>query len=258
MQIEATYIGVATVLLRIGELTILTDPAFGAPGLTVTFAPGARSSRLLGPAIAATDLPPIDAVLLSHDRHIDNLDPEGRALLPASGAVLTTRSGARRLRGNSVGLRPFESHELARGPTRVTVTATPARHGPRFSLPFVGRVIGFLVTWQGQRDGAIYISGDTVRYAGIDAIAARGPVGTAFLHMGGAALSPRGAKLTMTARDAAEVTRTLGARRVLPIHSDGWTHFRDDHAAIAATFAAAGLADTLHDWQRGDAVTWEA
>jgi hypothetical protein len=42
---------------------------------------------LTGPAIAATDLGPIDAVLVGHDHHGDNLDSASRVLLPAAGAV---------------------------------------------------------------------------------------------------------------------------------------------------------------------------
>jgi L-ascorbate metabolism protein UlaG (beta-lactamase superfamily) len=48
------------------------------------------------PAIAADDLGPIDAVLLSHDHHFDNLDHAGRALLPSVRQVLTTPAGAER------------------------------------------------------------------------------------------------------------------------------------------------------------------
>ena len=43
---------------------------------------GSRKSR--GPAIAAAALGPIDAVLLTHDHHDDNLDAAGRALLPSA------------------------------------------------------------------------------------------------------------------------------------------------------------------------------
>jgi len=53
--------------------------------------------KLAGPAVAASELGPIDAVLLTHDHHDDNLDPAGRALLPSADAVVTTVSGSNRL-----------------------------------------------------------------------------------------------------------------------------------------------------------------
>jgi hypothetical protein len=63
---------------------------------------------LTGPAIAAADLGPVDAMLISHDHHGDNLDTAGRALLPGAGVVLTTTTttGAGRLGGNARGLQP--------------------------------------------------------------------------------------------------------------------------------------------------------
>src|SRR3954452_18187826 len=50
-------------------------------------------------AEALADALPLHAVLLSHDRHGDNLDDAGRALLPAADVVVTTAAGAGRLGG---------------------------------------------------------------------------------------------------------------------------------------------------------------
>lgn len=50
---------------------------------------------------------------------------------------------------------------------------------------------------------------------------------------------------------AAEATRILDARRVVPVHYDSWTHFTEGRDELEAAFTAAGLADRL-DWgQRG-------
>jgi L-ascorbate metabolism protein UlaG (beta-lactamase superfamily) len=53
-----------------------------------SFGWGTGSRKVAGPAIAASDLPPIDAVLLSHDHHGDNLDAAGRALVPSLRAAM--------------------------------------------------------------------------------------------------------------------------------------------------------------------------
>ena len=92
---------------------------------------GRVSRKLAGPAIAAADLGPIDAVLLTHEHHGDNLDAAGRALLPAAGTVVTTVSGAARLGGSARGLRPWQATRLE-APERpaIEITATPCRHGP--------------------------------------------------------------------------------------------------------------------------------
>ena len=83
--VKLTHIGGPTVLIEAGGWRLLTDPTFDPPGRSYRFGWGTGSRKLAGPAIAAADLGPIDAVLLSHDHHDDNLDPAGRALLPSAG-----------------------------------------------------------------------------------------------------------------------------------------------------------------------------
>ncbi len=96
-------------LIEVGGWRLLTDPTFDAPGRRYSFGWGASSRKLAGPAIPAGDLGPIDAVLLTHDHHGDNLDDAGRALLPSAGAVVTTVSGAGRLGGTARGLAPWQT-----------------------------------------------------------------------------------------------------------------------------------------------------
>ena len=141
---------------------------------------------MAGPAIAAADLGPIDAVLLSHDHHGDNLDDAGRALLPSAGVVVTTASGGERLGGDARGLAPWQTTRLeAPGRPTIEITATPCRHGPPLSHPIVGDVVGFALRWDGQEHGVLWISGDTVLYDGVREVADRFHVDTALLHLGG-------------------------------------------------------------------------
>ena len=84
-----TYIGGPTVLLEWHGLRILTDPTFDPAG-TVYELPGYTLRKTLGPAISAAQVGPVDAALLSHDHHLDNLDHAGRGLLATAPRVLTT------------------------------------------------------------------------------------------------------------------------------------------------------------------------
>jgi L-ascorbate metabolism protein UlaG (beta-lactamase superfamily) len=240
-DIRITHIGGPTALIEVGGWRLLTDPTFDPPGRRYRFGWGSASRKVVGPAIAARDLAPIDAVLLSHEHHADNLDDAGRALLPSASVVVTTVSGAKRLDGNTRGLEPWDITRLqqaARPP--IEITATPCRHGPPLSHPLAGDVIGFALRWNGQEHGVLWISGDTVLYDGVRQVADRFPVDTALLHLGGVQFPITGpVRYTMTARDAVELCRLVRPRTAIPIHYEGWKHFRQGRQAIEREFAHA-------------------
>ena len=235
---KLTHIGGPTALIELGGWTLLTDPTFDAPGGHYNFGWGTASDKVAGPAIAAADLPPIDAVLLSHDHHEDNLDPAGRALLPGAGVVVTTAAGAKRLGGNARGLRAWEGTRLeAPGKATIEVIATPCRHGPPLSHPIVGDVIGFTLIHEGR---VLWISGDTVLYKGVREVADGLKVDTAILHLGGVRFPVTGPlRYTMTAREAIELVALLKPEVAIPIHYEGWSHFKQGRAAIEAELATA-------------------
>ena len=149
----------------------------------------------------------MDAVLLSHDHHEDNLDPAGRALLPRAGVVVTTVAGAKRLGGETRGLDPWATTRLEHSDRpSIEITATPCRHGPPLSHPIVGDVVGFGLDWGDQGDGVLWISGDTVLYNGVRQVADRFEVDTALLHLGGVQFPVTGpVRYTMTAHQAIEL-----------------------------------------------------
>jgi L-ascorbate metabolism protein UlaG (beta-lactamase superfamily) len=239
--LRVTHVGGPTALLEVGGWRILTDPTFDPPGRRYAFGWGTSSRKLAGPAVAAGDLGPVDAVLLTHDHHGDNLDDAGRALLPAAGTVVTTAAGAARLGGNAQGLTPWSTARLAKpGSPTIEVTATPCRHGPPLSRPVVGDVVGFALRWPGQRHGAVWVSGDTVLFGGVRAVADRIQVGVALLHLGGVRFPLTGpVRYTMTADRAVELCRLVRPRTVVPVHYEGWAHFRQGRAGIERAFAVA-------------------
>jgi L-ascorbate metabolism protein UlaG (beta-lactamase superfamily) len=239
--LRITHIGGPTVLIDAGGWRLLTDPTFDAPGRRYAFGWGTSSRKVAGPAISAAELAPIDAVLLSHDHHADNLDDAGRALLPAADAVVTTASGARRLGGAARGLEPWASTRLeAPGRAAIEITATPCRHGPPLSHVLVGDVVGFALRWDGQEHGVVWISGDTVLYDGVRGVAERLQVGTALLHLGGVRFPITGPlRYTMTARDAVELLGLVRPHTAIPIHYEGWKHFHEGRGEIERELAKA-------------------
>jgi L-ascorbate metabolism protein UlaG (beta-lactamase superfamily) len=240
-MINLTHVGGPTVLIEVGGWRLLTDPTFDAPGRRYDFGWGTSSRKTTGPAVDVADLPPIDAVLLTHDHHGDNLDTAGRALLPSAPVVITTASGAGRLGGGARGLVPWATTTLeAPGRPTIEVTATPCRHGPPLSHPVVGDVVGFALRWDGQRHGALWISGDTVLYDGVRKVADLVEVDVAILHLGGVRFPLTGPlRYTMTGADAVELCGLLRPRTAVPVHYEGWRHFRQNRAAIERDLARA-------------------
>jgi L-ascorbate metabolism protein UlaG (beta-lactamase superfamily) len=240
-DLRLTHVGGPTVLIEAAGWRLLTDPTFDLPGRNYRFGWGTASRKVAGPAIAAAELGAIDAILLSHDQHDDNLDDAGRALLPDAGTVVTTTSGARRLGGAARGLDPWSSTLLETpGRPAIQVTATPCRHGAPVLDRLSGDVVGFALRWDGQEDGVLWISGDTVLYDGVREVAERLKVGTALLHLGGVRFPVTGPlRYTMTARDAVELCRLMRPRTVIPIHYEGWAHFREGREAIERELASA-------------------
>jgi L-ascorbate metabolism protein UlaG (beta-lactamase superfamily) len=162
-------------------------------------------TRRTGPALSPEELGPLDAVLLSHDQHADNLDRRGREVLARAPAVLTTPAGAARLPG-AIGLAPWQRHRLTgRGGRAWTVTGTPARHGPPGIEPITGDVTGFVLGDDRGRD-LVYVTGDTVWYEGVAEVARRFRQALVVLFTGGA--RPRGPfHVTMDGNDALEAAR---------------------------------------------------
>jgi L-ascorbate metabolism protein UlaG (beta-lactamase superfamily) len=248
LTLRATYIGGPTTLLEVAGLRLLTDPTFDPAG-TEYRTPVYTLRKTGSPAVPVEALGPIDAVLLSHDHHFDNLDHAGRALLSRVPLVLTTPIGSERLGGNARGLAPWANVELvAAGARRLRVTGTPARHGPADGDR--GPVTGFLLTSAAVPPApvppAIYISGDTVWYEGVRDIAARTDVRIALLFLGAARVREVGpAHLTFAATEAVEAARAFPRAVIVPLHYADWAHFSEGRAEIQGTFEAAGLSDRV-------------
>jgi L-ascorbate metabolism protein UlaG (beta-lactamase superfamily) len=240
MSLTITLIGGPTALIEIDGFRLLTDPTFDAPGDYQL--PHVKLEKLTGPALGLDAIGEVDAVLLSHDQHADNLDHSGREFLSHAGRVLTTQAGAKRLGGRTEGLAPWASTELTKNGRALKVTATPARHGPAGIEPLAGDVVGFVLS---PRGGApIYISGDTVWYDGVAEVARRFNCGVV-LPFAGAAQTRGPFHLTMDTNDTIETARAFPDAVIVPLHTDGWAHFRQDAQDLRAAFDALGFGPRL-------------
>jgi L-ascorbate metabolism protein UlaG (beta-lactamase superfamily) len=243
--VEIVTIGGPTALVRYGSLSLLTDPAFDPPRDYET-GRGYSLVKLTGPALTIEQVGPIDLVLLSHDQHWDNFDAAGREFAASVPAVLTTPAAAERLGANPRGMATWSSLTFDRADDpMITVTSTPALHGPPGSASVMGEVTGFVLTADGLP--TVYVSGDN---ASLDLVAEvrreAGPIDVAILFVGAAQTAALGDQhLTLTSAQAVDAAIALEAAVVVPVHYDGWAHFTEGAADLEDAFAAAGLRDRL-------------
>ncbi|WP_328315751.1 MBL fold metallo-hydrolase [Streptomyces sp. NBC_00388] len=241
-----THIGGPTTIVTIAGSRILLDPTFDPPK---TYKSGLVKTQ--GPAIGIDRIGKIDAVLLSHDQHDDNLDDSGRKLLKDIPVVLSTPGAHRRLGAHVTGLRSWDSYKLRTGSTTITVTAVPALHGPDgVDRGADGEVTGFVLSGAGVP--TTYISGDNAsvkvaKKAGERIKKDIGPIDTAILFAG-AARTPailNNAPLTLTSEKAAIVAKDLDPRKVVPVHTDSWNIYSQKMPTLVRAFADQGLSDRL-------------
>ncbi|WP_114939452.1 MBL fold metallo-hydrolase [Mucilaginibacter endophyticus] len=235
-EVNVTYIGGPTVILEIGGLRLMTDPTLDPAGEQFMINDKPAYHKTEGPV--TTDIGKIDVVLLSHDQHGDNLDNAGRALLKQVSKTFTTKIGAERLGGNTIGLAPWESISLN---DDVVITGTPARHGPAGSEKLTGDVTGFIVTVAGLQ---IYFTGDTVFYDGIKEVAEKFKPQYVFIFAGAA--KPRGPfNVTMGTNDAIDTAFAFPDATIIPVHFEGWSHYTETGEMLQQSFNALGIAGQL-------------
>ncbi len=247
------YIGGPTALLEVNGLRFLIDPTFDPPG---EYPIGDRALRkLVGPARTVDEIGHVDAVLLSHDHHPDNLDRKGREYIEAR-RVFSTSAARTRLGGHVQTLPAWKSKQLScPDGRRLRITWVPARHGPPGSEPLVGEVTGFVLS--GHDLPTIYISGDNASLDIVREVAAHFATIDVALLFAGAAKTPLipDATLTLTSDEAAEAAHILKATYIVPLHFEHWEHFTQNDDELRRAFRDAGLEQDLYLLQPGESFT---
>jgi L-ascorbate metabolism protein UlaG (beta-lactamase superfamily) len=256
MEVTVTFIGNATTLISGGGVTLLTDPNFLHRGQHAYLGYGLVSKRLREPAIDIDQLPPLEAVVLSH-MHGDHWDRRATTELDHELPVLTTPHAAKRLShrgfGSAFGLQTWQKHNIVKGDTVVNVTALPGRHAPapihRMLPPVMGSMLEFQRA-QGSAPWRMYVSGDTLVYDDLRDIPKRYPnIDLALLHLGGTKVM--GVLVTMDAKQGVEALRIVNPRHAIPIHYNDYEVFKSPLSDFLAAVKQAGLADKVSVLQHG-------
>jgi len=219
--LRATWLGHSTVLIEIDDgrriVRLLTDPVWGAR---------ASPSQLAGPkrfqpaAVPLHALPPIDAVLLSHD-HYDHLCMHtAKALAKKDLPWITSLGVGAHL--EAFGVRPERITELAwwqsqRVPgTGIEVIAAPSQHFSGRGLKDRNATLWSSFVVRGARQ-QVFFSGDTGLTDQYAEIRARcGPLDLVMLEVG--AFHPSWGDIHLGPAGALEALALLGGGALLPVH----------------------------------------
>lgn len=266
-KISITHIGTATAILNIDGINFLTDPFFSPAGSE--WPTGYESVQLKvndDPALKMNELPHVDAVLLSHENHPDNLDELGRQLLDGR-RTLTTNDGAKNLgpRPSVLGFSDWEEKKVIIAGTTFNITATPCKHWPGHEcVGFILHTESFGVASDGRLN-AVYFSGDTVYIEQLARMSERYHIAVAIMNLGKATFydfneegqpgQPGHAlQITMDGRQAAHLFRDIKADVLVPMHFESWDHFTLYKEELAKEFEDEGILSKVRWLQPGQAV----
>src|SRR5690242_20642873 len=218
-ELAVTWFGHASALLEVDGQRVLVDPVWGE---RVSPSPTVGPTRLHPAPIALADLPPVDAVLISHD-HYDHLDlPTVRFLLDHSQATFVVPLGiGEHLRTWGVPDRRIVELDWDESATvgELTLTCTEARH---FSGRFFARDTTLWASWvvAGPRH-KVFFGGDTGYTPAFAGIGARlGPFVLTLMPIG--AYNEAWKAIHMDPEEAVLAHGDLGGRVLLPVH---WATF---------------------------------
>ncbi|WBW70835.1 Zn-dependent hydrolases of the beta-lactamase [Schizosaccharomyces osmophilus] len=253
-NVSITHLTTATAIFSIDHVNFLTDPVFSPAGTKLNYESNilkdgsAILQNSIDPALGLESLPPIDAVLLSHEDHADNLDDLGRRLLDGR-KVITTMDGAKNLqpRPGVRGIRPWETIPLDVGGKTFQVTGVPTRHVPGEECTgFILECNTFGTSPEGLPN-VIYFSGDTVYIEEIKEIRKKYHVCVAILNLGKAiAFSHDGPlQITLDGKQAGQLVKDLNIELMVPIHFEGWGHFTQAGKELTRDFEEEGISDRV-------------
>ena len=256
------FVGNATVLIRFAGFTILTDPTFIHMHEKVDLGYGLKTTRLTNPAMNVSELPPLDFVILSHF-HGDHFDQVAIRELDKSVPIITTPHAAEELKTHGFSrtekLEKWESVIYKKGDIRLTITATPGRHGPLPVSIFLPQVMGSILDFQtknGDHLFRVYITGDTMVFDDIKEIPKRhSNIDLALLHLGGTTVM--GLVVTMDSKEGLKMLKTIDPRKAIPVHYNDYDVFKSPLSDFQNEVRQAGLEDRVHYLSHGESYTFE-
>ncbi|CAN5521542.1 MBL fold metallo-hydrolase [soil metagenome] len=221
-RIAVLWIGHASMLVQIDDAFILTDPVF-------TRSVGELSPRLVEPGLDPERLPPLNAVVISHE-HFDHLSYESLEMIEHKTPVVLVPPGARsvlpRYAFTSVELERWQSYDAS----GVRITAVPVHHvGGRWGIDQPWNADAFTGYVFEHHGLSVYFGGDSAF-----APDAFRETHDRFPHLALALvpicpIAPRALMRAthMDPKEALDAFSLLGAEHMVPIHFDTFINSDD-------------------------------
>jgi N-acyl-phosphatidylethanolamine-hydrolysing phospholipase D len=212
---SVTWIGHATMLVRMDGVTFLTDPMFSSRASPLAFA---GPERLVPPGVPLAALPTIDFAVLSHD-HYDHTDLESIRALAARGVRFIVPLGFGPLLRDAGVARVDELdwwESIDAGPVRVH--CVPAQHFSGRGLTGHNRRLwaGWIVAGATRR---YYHAGDTGYSSDFEEIGRRlGPIDLAAVPIGAYEPRPMMGPVHVNPEEAVRIALDVRAWRTVGMH----------------------------------------
>jgi N-acyl-phosphatidylethanolamine-hydrolysing phospholipase D len=255
----ATWVGHSTFLIQLDGVNVLTDPHWGDRASPVGFA-GPR--RLVPPGLRFEDLPPIHAVVISHD-HYDHLDETTvRRLAAAHRPTFFVPLGIGAwLRGAGIDSPVVELDWWERRRFRgLVLVCTPAQHSSGRTLTDQNRRLwsSWAILGRSQR---LFFAGDTGYYGGFREIGERlGPFGLALIPVGGYYAWGEQHPNHVNPEEAVQVFEDVRARLMVPMHWGTFDMnrepFREPPDRLLAEALRRGLEERIALLSPGQTIHW--
>ena len=210
------WIGHATFLLKLGEITIITDPVFSKNAGPLIFGP----KRYVEPALNLNEIPKIDLILLTHN-HYDHQDMGTIRKFPYKGAnvIVPLKLGKYFTKNSFKNVNELDWYQTIKK-NYLNITMLPAVHWSKRSLKDTNKTLwgSYLIEYKGKK---ILFACDT-GYGEIykDLGKKFGPIDLTIINIGAYNFEPMFDKSIYhtNPEEALQIAKDLNSKKVIGMH----------------------------------------
>jgi len=211
------FIGHATFLIKLGDITIITDPHFSKNAGPLIFGP----KRYVDPAINLKDLPKVDLIYLSH-LHYDHYDPATIRRFPYKDAKVVVPLKVGKYFKRYKDVNELDWYEEIKINDDLKITLVPNIHWSKITLFDYNKSLwaGALITY---KDKKILFNCDTGYGNIFKQISQKyGPMDLTFINIGAYSFEKMGIKKSIyhaTPEEALQIGKDLKSKKIIGMHA---------------------------------------